>query len=320
MSGTSSIDVEMPTGTTLSAAQRIPVGTIHISEGPRLTGECAAHTRRMAEAGDELPPIIVHRSSMRVLDGVHRLRVAQLRGETYIDAKYFDGDDRDAYVFAVRANIAHGLPLTKADRFAAAERLLRMYPDWSDRAIADCVGLSHNTLGTLRRRGTERAPQLHDRIGRDGKRRPVDATANRARVATLIAERPTASLRSLAREAGVSPATVRDVRERLRQGEDPLARRTPRQRVSPAATAGSPVDLMDQLRRDPSLRFNDAGRSLLHLISAHPIRPEDWERIASGIPPHCAELVARIAQQNAACWDELANQLRRRQLEEWQMG
>lgn len=39
-------------------------------------------------------------------------------------------------------NTHHGLPLTRADRKAAAQRILDIHPHWSDRAIAKVTGLS----------------------------------------------------------------------------------------------------------------------------------------------------------------------------------
>jgi hypothetical protein len=61
---------------------------------------------------------------MRVIDGMHRLRAAQLRGDHGVEVKFFDGDADEAFIAAVRANITHGLPLTLADRKAAAQRIL----------------------------------------------------------------------------------------------------------------------------------------------------------------------------------------------------
>jgi hypothetical protein len=59
---------------------------------------------------------------MRVLDGMHRVRAAILRGDAVIAAVFFDGDADAGFVEAVRANISHGLPLTVADRKAAVAR------------------------------------------------------------------------------------------------------------------------------------------------------------------------------------------------------
>ena len=56
------------------------------------------HIRSLAELQDELPPILVHRTTMRVIDGMHRLKAAILRGERTIEATFYDGDDAEAFV------------------------------------------------------------------------------------------------------------------------------------------------------------------------------------------------------------------------------
>ncbi|WP_368858328.1 ParB/RepB/Spo0J family partition protein [Nocardia alni] len=69
----------------------------------------------MATLDETLPPIIVHRESWHVIDGVHRVRAAQLRGDSTILARLFDGGEADAFVLAVTSNTRHGLPLSSAD-------------------------------------------------------------------------------------------------------------------------------------------------------------------------------------------------------------
>ncbi len=84
---------------------------------------------------------------MRVIDGTHRLRAAILNGHEEIGVLFFDGTDDDAFVAAVRANVVHGLPLALADREAAATRIIKSHPQWSDRAIAEAAGLAAQTGG-----------------------------------------------------------------------------------------------------------------------------------------------------------------------------
>src|SRR5262249_40925371 len=161
-----------------------------------------------------LPPILLHRQTMQVIDGMHRLRAAILRGEEEIEAIFFEGSGEMAFVLAVEANIKHGLPLSLADRQAAARRILGSNPEWSDRAIGASTGLSAKTIAAIRRT-TEDSPQLNSRIGRDGRVRPLDAADRRRRAVEVINSRPNTSLRQVAEAAGVSVGTVRDVRERM---------------------------------------------------------------------------------------------------------
>src|SRR5262245_27830171 len=69
--------------TLITSTDRYPVATVRISslvleDSPRLSGEDPDHTRLLAEAEGELPPITIHRSTMRVIDGAHRVQAALL--------------------------------------------------------------------------------------------------------------------------------------------------------------------------------------------------------------------------------------------------
>ena len=123
---------------------------------------------------------------------------------------------------AERVQPAHDEPevltdgANRRERRDAAEDLLRTHPEWSDRRVAELCGVSPKTVAQLRSelpgRG-EDEPEM--RVGRDGRARPVDAAARRALVAAALEERPDASLRAIARSVGVSPETVRSVRQLL---------------------------------------------------------------------------------------------------------
>jgi ParB-like chromosome segregation protein Spo0J len=294
---------------------RVPVSSLQLCETPRLAGEDARHIRLLAEAATALPPILVHRGSMRVIDGRHRVRVAQQRGEETIEARFFDGTDEEAFVAALVANRAHGLPLTLADREAAAERLIDCEPHRSDRAIAEITGLSPGTVGELRRRTGNDGDAGRRRVGRDGRVRPLDGADGRRVASEVIARRPESSLREIARMAGISPATARDVRERLRRGDDPLPRKLRRPTtVSPIAPRprADREAMLDNLNRDPSLRFTDSGRTLLRWLFTHAREPNGWEQVVDAIPPHCAYIVAEVARDCADSWAAFADQLQER--------
>src|SRR4051812_30365190 len=82
----------------------MPISTLLPADSPRLAGEDMQHARLLADSDAELPPILVHRKTMRVIDGMHRIRAAVLRGEDKIKAKLFDGCEEAAFVLAVEAN------------------------------------------------------------------------------------------------------------------------------------------------------------------------------------------------------------------------
>jgi len=259
---------------------------------------------------------------MKVIDGTHRLGAALLRGEEMIEALLFEGTEQEAFVLAVQANIAHGLPLPLTDRTRAAERIIASHPNWSDRSIAAVAGLGARTVGNIRRRmdlGAD-AGDIRARTGRDGRVRPVDSAEGRLRASALIQERPGASLREIAREAHVSPSTVRDVRRRIQRGEDPVPqiqrRRNNVKAVGPAGD-GRPVgpqlaSILHGLQKDPSLRLTESGRTLLRWIYSRVIRSDERLTIADKVPPHCTYIIADIARACAGEWTQLAKELEQR--------
>ncbi|MCX5096776.1 ParB/RepB/Spo0J family partition protein [Streptomyces sp. NBC_00365] len=314
---------------------RVRVDSLLLDDSPRLSGQDQAHVRVLAEAGDRLPPITVHRPTLRVIDGVHRVRAAQVNGCREIPARLLDCDRAAAFVLAVQANVTHGLPLSRTDRTAAAARIVAAFPQWSDRAVAAAVGISDKTVSRLRTRAAPgRAAQTGTRLGRDGRVRPLDSGRRRRRAAALLLEAPDAGLREVARATGLSPATVRDVRRRVDRGEDPVPGRyrdarpaspspapaDPDRRRPPAAPArgereAAPVDrhkLLAKLNEDPSLRLNEAGRRALRWLHHYSVTGQDIEALAHGLPCHWAPEVADLARSCAAAWSELAGRLQER--------
>jgi hypothetical protein len=287
------------------------------ADSPRTSGEDKAHVRALAETDAELPPILVHRSSMRVIDGAHRIAAARLRGANTIRARFFDGDEAAAFLLAVKSNVLQGLPLTLAERKLAAQRIVRSHPQWSDRAIAAVAGLDHKTVGSIRRCLIGEIPQSVKRIGRDGRARPVDNSEGRTKAGQLIAEFPHASIRQIAQTVGMSTATVQDVRKRVLGGADPVPARTVpsgqprREQVTelPRQSGGRDrAAVIKALRTDPSLRFTDSGRALLRWLDAC-ATPADWDALVNALPPHAASLVAEVAQGFATQWQQFALRL-----------
>lgn len=307
--------------TTRHGVELVPLSSLTEGDSPRLSGVKMGHARLLADAEAELPPILVNRRTMRIIDGAHRVAAAQLRGSDTIAVQFFDCDEEEAFVLAVEANVAHGLPLSLADRTAAATRIIAAHGQWSDRAVASVTGLAHKTVGAIRRRLSGDIPQPNTRRGRDGRVRPVDGARRRREAGRLLADRPDASLREVAREAGVCAATVRDVRDRLRRGEDPVPPgrdedagahvTSARLRAVPAGTTRQ-AELIQQLRKDPSLRFSESGRALLRLLDTATIAPREWDRLKQGVPPHCTQLIAAVARECGQALQEFAADIEQR--------
>ncbi|MET0237260.1 MAG: ParB/RepB/Spo0J family partition protein [Kibdelosporangium sp.] len=284
---------------------KVAIEALSAADSPRLAGESKEHTENLAESGTGLPPIIVHRRTMRVIDGMHRLRAARLRGDTEIDVHFFDGDGKDAFLLAVRINVAQGLPLSLADRTHAAARIVDSHPHWSDRAIAQVAGLAPNTISAIRKCSTARGAQSNTRIGRDGRVRPVNGEAGRRLAGELIASNPDASLREIAKAAGVAPSTAWNVRAAMRAGKPPVVAKP-----EPAAQRDR-AETLQNLKQDPSLRFTESGRTLLRWLSTPAVELLDWPKVITGLPRHCRQLIAELARQNAAAWEEMADRLGR---------
>lgn len=298
----------------------VEIDSLSVAGSPRITGESMEHVAVLAAAAGQLPPIVVHRATMQVIDGLHRVKVARLAGQRTIAARFFDGDEADAFVLAVQLNTTHGLPLTLQERKAAARSIIGSHPHWSDRMIALTTCIAPGTIAAIRKTLAEEPVTGNTRIGQDGRARPLDGTEGRRLASELITENPTLSLRAVARAAGISPETVRDVKNRLRRGESPLPQPRKRGRantnVSLAARreyAGQPVRLrpvksqdsgavVERLRRDPALRFSETGRNLLRMLSIHLITAKEWDDIIGNIPPHCRGLVAQLGRECAEAW------------------
>jgi ParB-like chromosome segregation protein Spo0J len=72
---------------------------------------------RATEGGSKLPPIVICRSTKKMIDGVHRYHVAQHLGQQTIAAQLRDyANDAQRFRDAVALNATHGLPLSTADR------------------------------------------------------------------------------------------------------------------------------------------------------------------------------------------------------------
>jgi len=294
-------------------------------DSPRSGGQDQGYIAQLAEIEEPLPPILVDRRSMRVIDGIHRLLAMVLKGQETIEVEFFDGSTEDAFLRGVSANVTHGLPLSQADRKAAATRILASHPHMSDRAIARASGLGAKTVVAIRRSSNDVLACVNARVGSDGKVRPLNSAEGRLKAAQVLAERPEASLREVARIAGISPATVSDVRKRIAVGEGPVTVRPGAadlhgDAATPARDLGvgnsrspkrlehvDPAPVLKKLLRDPSLRHNQEGRNLLRVLQQNAIgMPSELTVV---VPPHCRELVVKLARQYAETWYEFAREL-----------
>jgi ParB-like chromosome segregation protein Spo0J len=277
----------------------VPVSSLSLGYSPRTAGHDEQNLRILANLDQPWPPLLVQRRTYRVIDGMHRLLAARMRGDEMIAVRLCDCDDSDAFVFAVRANVAHGLPLSLGDRKAAAYRILGSRPAWSDRRIAAATGLSSKTVAVIRRRpGSGEVNLKGHRVGSDGKRRPVDAASGRAAVTQLLDMDPASSLRDIARRAGVSPETVRSIKADVQAGRMPGGESVSRPHLLDFDAKRS----LQLLLKDPSLRSNEAGRLLLRALSAQALLGRDLEGFVNAVPEYDLSTFEQLAWADSTAW------------------
>lgn len=166
-------------------AERIQIADIRTDGGTQMRAAIDKSVVReyanlMAD-GHVFPPIVVYHDGTNywLADGFHRLRAWELyhqdKGKPVesIACDVKSGDRRRAILHAVKANAEHGLRRTNADKRRAVETLLMddEWRRWSDREVARACGVSHATVGAIRKRleGTGQIVQLTGRQTADGR-------------------------------------------------------------------------------------------------------------------------------------------------------
>jgi hypothetical protein len=235
---------------------------------------------------------------------MHRLLAARMRGDEMIAVRLCDCDDSDAFVFAVRANVGHGLPLSLSDRKAAAYRILSSRPAWSDRRIAVVTGLSGKVVAAIRRRQDPGAASPNGRrVGGDAKSRTVDAAPRRATVTRVLDKDPaSSSARDIAKRAAASAEAVRSVKVDVQAD---LAARV-RSGSRPRPPEIDPNRCLRILLKDPALRSNEAGRLLLRALSAQALLDRDLESLVKIVPEYDLSTFEELAWANSMAWRSLA--------------
>ena len=259
-------------GVTLGTPELVEIASLRVGESPRTGGEDVDHTALLMECDASLPPILVHRPTMEIVDGLHRVRAAQAKGQNTIEAVLLDGSRESAFVVAVAVNLGEGLPLSLADRRQAAARIVHSHPHWSDRSISRLVG----PVG-------EDDPDDTRLLRRDPRRRQLERVAmagSGPSTRRLAAGRPPNTLPPTRRARcgrspstpGISPNTVRDVRNRLRSRRGPrrvLEQDEAGHRSSSASPSRAPVRT-SHVGVEPSMSV----RPLVASLSRDPATPD----------------------------------------------
>lgn len=149
-------------------------------------------------AGVQFPPVMAFLDGTYywLADGFHRFEAAKKSGLSTILAEVRQGYRRDAVLYAVGANAAHGLKRTNQDKRRAVETLLSdpEWCQWSAREIARTCGVSNTFVCNLMREanlsvnGLQIAPQEGD-PSVNGLQIQQEATRNPGSVTERIVQR-----------------------------------------------------------------------------------------------------------------------------------
>jgi hypothetical protein len=105
-------------------------------------------------AGAEFPPIVVYFDGEKYWlgDGFHRVYATEAAELPKVRADIREGTRRDALLHSVSANAEHGHRRTNDDKRRAIDIMLAdpQWARWSDRDIAEQIGVHHDTVSKRR--------------------------------------------------------------------------------------------------------------------------------------------------------------------------
>ena len=142
------------------------------------------------KAGKKFPPLLTFFDGENyfLADGFHRLYAARELKLAKIACEVREGTRFDARLAACGANKEHGLRLRNPDKRQAVKVVLEIRSDWSNRLVAEHVGVTHPLVSEMRQLVTVTSSNLRNprqstgfgpppsrpvRMGMDGKFRKV---------------------------------------------------------------------------------------------------------------------------------------------------
>jgi ParB-like chromosome segregation protein Spo0J len=275
---------------------------LEVGYTPRQARLDEAHVTALAEVLEQLPPVIVDKQTMAVIDGAHRIEAFRRAKRTHIRALLFTGDETEAIALSIGNNVRHGKPLTSSERQEAARTLLKRCPDRSDRWIGVICGLSHSTVAQVRH--TSESAEAGIRVGRDGRRRPVDPMPGQAAVARVLAEEPDVSIRQAAGAAGVARSTAQRVASQVRNraGAASLNRFEP-----PLA----PAHPGPALAADQAFSSSPERVEIAFWLAKTSVSPDDLHTYLEVVPLGRIYEVVDECRRRARTWADMADGLER---------
>jgi hypothetical protein len=132
-------------------------GQTRVKVRPAVVREyAAAMAEQIGEGGMRFPPVILFTDGSDFYwlgDGFRRVFAARKAGLSEIAAEVRAGTQRDAVLFGIGANRAHGLPRSNADKRHAVALILAdpEWSQWNDREIARRIQISNVLESKMRR-------------------------------------------------------------------------------------------------------------------------------------------------------------------------
>lgn len=157
------------------------------------------------------PPILVHRGTNKLLDGWHRVEAAKRAGVYSLAVQWVEAKDEELFALAVKANLGHGLRLTREERYRAIHRLQR--EGWTPERIVGVLGCSSGMVAR-----TEKAEDLRIALkvqDRPGAMLPTETLVE----ITRLPQEYHQEIAELACEVEAAPADVRRAVRAIRKNE-----------------------------------------------------------------------------------------------------
>jgi ParB-like chromosome segregation protein Spo0J len=268
---------------------------LEVGYTPRQARLDEAHVTALAEMLEQLPPVIVDKRTMAVIDGAHRIEAFRRAKRTHIRALLFTGDETEAIALSIGNNVRHGKPLTSNERQEAARTLLKRCPDRSDRWIGVICGLSHSTVAQVRHTSESAEAGIAEagvRVGRDGRRRPIDPMPGQAAVARVMTEEPDVSIRQAAGVAGVARSTAQRV-------------------ASQRNREGAPAHPEPALTADQAFSSSPERVEIAFWLAKTSVSPDDLHTYLEVVPLGRIYEVVDECRRRARTWAEMADGLER---------
>ena len=136
----------------------LPIGAITAKSDTQsraeLNEQVVADYAEFIRHGGELPPVVVFEdgSTIWLADGFHRFHAHRAAGAMEIACDVRQGSKRDAILYSVGANAAHGLRRSNEDKRRSVMKLLNdaEWSVWSANEIAKQCGVSHTFVNGIK--------------------------------------------------------------------------------------------------------------------------------------------------------------------------